>query len=757
MSEGAQDGQLNGVPEASSNIVLFQPLQMPSNRSRSDRSETAVASSDFYSFRDVVESVFPLIQRFYMAYIFILGALFTLVFGLQLMFQAGFSFLFAKNVPILSEMTFLGLVFLIIVWFCSLLDSFVLLFVDAFTLDSYVRYRRILLGKPQHPRVELAVKLWVILTCDLVPLIAAFIVLLTTSDANDAFGSWYVAAVAVSVLHMLLMWAVGTLRDYAHKLQFMRAYWLGSVDGYAAPTMPSTGGASDRQLGSEEAEKKLCPDGRASPVWRKRSFWLIRLAVTFVLVLFVIATIVIANVVYLTISLTLLYAAMVIMLISVKVRFPTYDADHMSIASMWLLVHCGVARQQIVRISILSFLLLTLLFIAAFALPAYYSLAAVLVCGFIFAAYSVIAYRFPRFLAKIVVGTATFYAVILIIFAFAGVGWKTGVFAICMLLFTQGFLSRKGTTFLVFFTIYMLFILLLVAAIVGFGFGASQAAPTYSTAGTKTYPFPSPDPYSFCSYALPLNLTIIDYVLAAQLAYKSESNLQTDMTNFFEWSAFKIAHRSSDQSKAFFIHMEDTVYNRSVISIRGTANFRDTAEDLAVWMPGVLYSIGSVLIPTGAMMKLDKALSFVIDPLRPSDPYYQGVLDYVRENVLQRQSASQVVITGHSLGAGTAGIVAALTSTKAVSFSSPGLHYTSDLIDDLSLNTLRKHWTTITPENDVITKFDETLPDATVFSISCEYSMIGCHLITTTACNLFKGCGDVHNRGINAKYCVPEF
>lgn len=760
--------------------MIKEPAKKDPHAEDKSAAGTGAESFGFYDFSKVYDSIFPLIQRFYLAYVFLLGGVFLLIWGLQLIFQSGFSFLFPQSVPVLTEISFLGLIFLLLVWFCSLLDNVVHLFLDAFHSDLFAQFRRFLLGKPRDPIWEKRISITIVLLCDFVPVFTALGTLAVQNDLRDATDAWFLAVIVVGSILVLLQWFVSLCRDYVRKVRFIYALSKGSLDGYAVTSSPppvhmdtthehaaasgaaaSVSSPATTYVGSpiggsnsESLSEKSSKSGR-------KATWIARIVIAVLLIILLIVALAMQNTVYTILVLTLCYFSVVVFLVSMKIPLPDGDASGshaVTVAASWITANCGIRRVLVIRTSILCSLVVFLLLVAAFYFQSYYALVSIFASLSLLAIYLISAFRLPRRLPELVVWSSAVVCPLIILFSFAGVSWKTGVFSLILVIFTQGFLQQKGKSFLVFFTIYMLILTLLVGIVVAFGFGASQAAPTYSTSGSDRYAYPARNPYVFCKYQLPLNLTIVDYVLAAQLIYRSESNVQKDMQQWFAgWSNFQLIHRSSDDSSAFFLHLEDPVARRNIISVRGTVNGRDTAEDLAVWMPAVLYSTGSTLIPTGAMMQIVRALQFMLKALHPYDPYYQKVVDYVRGSVLSKYSTAEVAITGHSLGAGIGGIVAGLTGVQAVTFSSPGLRYTSYLIENLSRQSLRQVWTTLIPENDIIPSFDQTIPDATIFSIRCPYSMLGCHLITTITCELFEGCGDIRNRGINAHYCVPEF
>jgi putative lipase involved disintegration of autophagic bodies len=156
-----------------------------------------------------------------------------------------------------------------------------------------------------------------------------------------------------------------------------------------------------------------------------------------------------------------------------------------------------------------------------------------------------------------------------------------------------------------------------------------------------------------------------------------------------------------------------------------------------------------------SLIILVDAAAFAVAGVQVDVAYYQPINDYLKNNVFTIRDRSQVSVTGHSLGGGLAAIVAGKNSIRAVSVSAPGVLFTSKAIS-LDNDVVRRMWITITSENDIVPTFDQTVTLATIFSIKCLKSEVGCHLIPGTLCELMKGCGDVYNRGVKSEDCDAD-
>jgi lipase ATG15 len=102
-----------------------------------------------------------------------------------------------------------------------------------------------------------------------------------------------------------------------------------------------------------------------------------------------------------------------------------------------------------------------------------------------------------------------------------------------------------------------------------------------------------------------------------------------------------------------------------------------------------------------------------------------------------------VVLTGHSLGGGIAMISGAQTGVQAIAVSGPnamlsGLSFTPQVLPD----QLDKYTFNVVPDNDPVPRFDDLAQNYQ--RIQCNApasSIIGCHSILRTLCELQYRCG----------------
>jgi len=138
-----------------------------------------------------------------------------------------------------------------------------------------------------------------------------------------------------------------------------------------------------------------------------------------------------------------------------------------------------------------------------------------------------------------------------------------------------------------------------------------------------------------------------------------------------------------------------------VISIRGTQKNFDVVQDADIWAESVIVQLARSLLPLGSYdvvtgPSIDKYMGTATNALtsvgalkrlvmgywgktrgsRYQLYYFNQIEDIIRHEVLENEMyrSYAVVLTGHSLGGGLAGIVAARLKLPAVTFSAPGLY-----------------------------------------------------------------------------------
>jgi lipase ATG15 len=257
-------------------------------------------------------------------------------------------------------------------------------------------------------------------------------------------------------------------------------------------------------------------------------------------------------------------------------------------------------------------------------------------------------------------------------------------------------------------------------------------------------------------------LNVIDYGLFSMVSYVGDPH-ETERTvrEIFpkDWNiTVENKNQSTDIASDVF-WTEFNVNNKTtVIAVRGSEFWRvsDYLEDLRMWTEPVAKSLLTLAFPTvrawsprTTAMVFDAYQEFLAFIGIPDDLEYkyQRLLEYVEK----RQFNQQVVLTGHSLGAGVSSVVGAIAKIPTVTFLSPGMYQTaakffyhsskhhrqlSELVHNQSVS--------IQVENDFVGKYLDSHAGL-VQTITCSVDHLApltCHLIDNCICNLVRHCKD---------------
>lgn len=265
-------------------------------------------------------------------------------------------------------------------------------------------------------------------------------------------------------------------------------------------------------------------------------------------------------------------------------------------------------------------------------------------------------------------------------------------------------------------------------------------------------------------------LSLFDLSLLAEVAYLSERReLDKALLLLFPDLAFDLVHTPAERGEGsgpMYLEAKSSVLGGTVLAIRGTdvGRLGDILEDARLYAETVIFSLlGHVFLPmqlwaestAGAMVELLHTMTHFFTPMgRTGNEYYQPLAIRVLELVSQGE---EVVITGHSLGGGLAGVVGAIAGVTSVSFAGPGLalshrKFRVKMSDGswhrVNASALHHRSVSVVTELDWIPLLDRQV--GLVQKVLCERPELAhlhaCHVLEGTVCHLLTHCGDHRRR-----------
>uniref|UniRef100_A0A0G4I6V2 Fungal lipase-type domain-containing protein n=1 Tax=Chromera velia CCMP2878 TaxID=1169474 RepID=A0A0G4I6V2_9ALVE len=254
-------------------------------------------------------------------------------------------------------------------------------------------------------------------------------------------------------------------------------------------------------------------------------------------------------------------------------------------------------------------------------------------------------------------------------------------------------------------------------------------------------------------------LSILDMALLAASAYWSDEGTINDLLNrFFRNNKthidFEVGMLENESLIGRAVEVFFPSQNLTVVAIRGTASKADAFADLDFWsaIAGV-QMIDRFFVPLLSWLPkrfVQSALSVTLTDF--SEPFSLVVerLEKFVQDVATRRGlpeeaeytarGAQLLLVGHSLGGGLATLLGTQLSRPAVTFSAPGIYYTSSRygISDLRMQQLV---TAVVPERDPVPQVD--VVRGLVQHVNCASRRAEhCHMMYMTMCELFCRCGD---------------
>lgn len=192
-----------------------------------------------------------------------------------------------------------------------------------------------------------------------------------------------------------------------------------------------------------------------------------------------------------------------------------------------------------------------------------------------------------------------------------------------------------------------------------------------------------------------------------------------------------------------FFEITEPASNCTVFVIRGTQHPLEILQDINVFAPIAIPQLASLIGPdlTSVAARAVLVLSTAMYGSWMQKNYYSTLLEHVQERVKQYPERS-FYITGHSLGGGLAKLVSIETKVPAITFSSPGVAATRDLVaahEEDGEDWLHRASYTVIPDNDVVPRVDGQL--GVQIPIGCKAAPWKCHSSGETLCDLVHSCG----------------
>lgn len=204
----------------------------------------------------------------------------------------------------------------------------------------------------------------------------------------------------------------------------------------------------------------------------------------------------------------------------------------------------------------------------------------------------------------------------------------------------------------------------------------------------------------------------------------------------------------------------DTTY---VVAFKGTSTPKEAFADGSFYSGVALLGFISQFIDIFDLVP-NRVLASLLDGLRiksvkeKEDKMLMVATKYIQE-LKRKTPKAHIVITGHSLGGGFALALAGITEHNALTFSAPGTHF-NRFVFKTNFERSWRNVVNIWPDYDWVPLVDRH--DEMVQRIACRdaktgshRSHIGCHLMTSTICELWRVCGDQRGRAMTV--CTENY
>jgi len=249
------------------------------------------------------------------------------------------------------------------------------------------------------------------------------------------------------------------------------------------------------------------------------------------------------------------------------------------------------------------------------------------------------------------------------------------------------------------------------------------------------------------------NLTIVDFGFFSHMAYQSPNASAASLDvwfNNFTTSDWQIAWGVNGNKYQQAYEFYDSKSGVSVVSIRGTTDVSDWAQNMDLWNEVAILQVQDMFLPSVSVWPSSVSQwlvsFFSVDLLLGSsirEAFYANVSARIAEIIPQRET---VYLTGHSLGGGLASIMAATYGLQAVTFSAPGIELSRQKVGINSTELIKSLLANVIPDNDIVPRID--FPAGMAQKILCDSDPGTCHGLDRTVGVLLEACGDSRGRNI---------